>query len=146
VFNTTFNNISVISLRSVLLVEETGGPWENHRPVASHIMLYTSPWLRFELTTSVVIITDCICSCKSNYHTITATTAPGHFFIVNINMIFELFNLLKTFLLFLCFLFTIKSSMLYSTHKSNGPYITFRKSYTKPINKTTAFGAMTRQL
>ena len=29
-----FNNISVIS--SVLLVEETGVPGENHRPVASH--------------------------------------------------------------------------------------------------------------
>ena len=41
-----------------------------------HIMLYTSPWSRFELTTSVVISTDCIGSCKSNYHTITATTAP----------------------------------------------------------------------
>jgi hypothetical protein len=37
VFNATFNNISVISWRSVLLVEETGVPWENHRPVASHI-------------------------------------------------------------------------------------------------------------
>jgi hypothetical protein len=37
VFNTTFNNISVISLLSVLLVEETGGPGENHLPVASHI-------------------------------------------------------------------------------------------------------------
>jgi len=32
-FNATFNNISAISWRSVLLVEETG---ENHRPVASH--------------------------------------------------------------------------------------------------------------
>jgi len=41
-----------------------------------NIMLYTSPWSRFELTTSVVIGTDCIGSCKSNYHTITATTAP----------------------------------------------------------------------
>ena len=30
VFNATFNNISVISWRSVLLVEETGGPGENH--------------------------------------------------------------------------------------------------------------------
>ena len=39
-----------------------------------HIMLYTSPWLRFEFTASVVIGTDCIDSCKSNYHTITATT------------------------------------------------------------------------
>ena len=36
VFNATFNNISVISWRSVLLVEETGGPGENHRPIASH--------------------------------------------------------------------------------------------------------------
>ena len=36
VFNTTFNNISVISWRSVLLMEETGVPGENHRPTASH--------------------------------------------------------------------------------------------------------------
>ena len=36
VFNTTFNNILVISWLSVSLVEETGGPGENHRPVASH--------------------------------------------------------------------------------------------------------------
>jgi hypothetical protein len=39
-----------------------------------HIMLYTSPWSRFELTTSVVIGIDCIGSCKSNYHMITAMT------------------------------------------------------------------------
>ena len=41
-----------------------------------HIMLYASPWSRSELPTSVVIGTDCICSFKSIYHTITATTAP----------------------------------------------------------------------
>ena len=35
-----------------------------------HMMLYTSPWSRFELTTSMVIGTDCIGSCKSKYHTI----------------------------------------------------------------------------
>jgi hypothetical protein len=35
VFNATFNNISVISWRSVLL-EESGVLGENHRPVASH--------------------------------------------------------------------------------------------------------------
>ena len=48
VFNVTFNNISVISCWSVLLVEETKVPGENHRPVPSdqvtdklyHIMLY----------------------------------------------------------------------------------------------------------
>ena len=37
-----------------------------------HIMLYTSSRPRFKLTTSVVIGTDCIGSCKSNYHTITS--------------------------------------------------------------------------
>ena len=36
VFNATFNNISIVSWRSVLLVEETGVPGENHRPIASH--------------------------------------------------------------------------------------------------------------
>ena len=36
VFNFTFNNISIISWRSVSLVEETGVPRENHGPVASH--------------------------------------------------------------------------------------------------------------
>ena len=35
VFNATLNNISVILWRSVLLVKETGGTRENHRPVAS---------------------------------------------------------------------------------------------------------------
>jgi len=36
VFNSTFNNISAIKWRSVLLVEETGVPGENYRPAASH--------------------------------------------------------------------------------------------------------------
>jgi hypothetical protein len=80
VFNTTFiNNISAISWQSVLLVEENG---ENHWPVASHyqlyhIMLYQVhlAWAGFELNTSVVIGTNCIGSCKSNYH-ITTMTAP----------------------------------------------------------------------
>jgi hypothetical protein len=34
VLNATFNTISVISWRSVLLMEETGVPGENHRPAA----------------------------------------------------------------------------------------------------------------
>ena len=37
VFNATFNNISVISWQSVLLVEETG---ENHRPAAGHCQTF----------------------------------------------------------------------------------------------------------
>jgi len=36
VFNVMFNNNSVISWQSVLLVEESGVPGENHQPVASH--------------------------------------------------------------------------------------------------------------
>ena len=36
VFNATFNNISVISWTSVLLVEETKVPRESHWPAASH--------------------------------------------------------------------------------------------------------------
>ena len=35
-FNATFNNISIILWWSVLLVEETRVPGENHRPAASH--------------------------------------------------------------------------------------------------------------
>jgi hypothetical protein len=49
VFNATFNNVSVISLQSVLLVEETGVPEENHRLAERHwqtydILLYTLAW------------------------------------------------------------------------------------------------------
>ena len=36
VFNATFNNISVISWWSILLMGETGVPGENHGPTASH--------------------------------------------------------------------------------------------------------------
>jgi hypothetical protein len=39
-----------------------------------HKIVYASPWSRLELTTSVMIGSDCIGSCKSNYHPITATT------------------------------------------------------------------------
>ena len=45
-----------------------------------HIMLYRVhlSWMEFKLTTSMVIGTDCIGSCKSNYHMITtAPTKPG---------------------------------------------------------------------
>jgi hypothetical protein len=70
VFNATFNNISAISWRSVLLVEDIKGPGENHWHATSH-------WQSLSHNvepTSVVIGTDCISSCKSNYQ--TATMAP----------------------------------------------------------------------
>jgi hypothetical protein len=62
VFNPTFNNISVISWRSALLVEETGETTDLSAVTDKlyNIMMYTSLWSRFELPTSVVIGTDCI--------------------------------------------------------------------------------------
>ena len=81
VFNATFNNISVISWRSVFLVEETGVPGENHRPRV-HLT-----WAGFEHTlvmvgtdfehTLVMVGTDYIGSNKSNYIMIMTTTAPA---------------------------------------------------------------------
>jgi hypothetical protein len=70
VFNATFNNISVISWRSVFLVEETGVPGENHRPRV-HLT-----WAGFEHTL-VMVGTDYIGSNKSNYIMIMTTTAPA---------------------------------------------------------------------
>jgi hypothetical protein len=46
-------------------------PGKNHQPSC---IKYTSSQAGFELTTLVVIDTDCTGSCKSNYHTITTTT------------------------------------------------------------------------
>jgi hypothetical protein len=46
-----------------------------------HIMLYTSPQAGFELTTLVVIGTNCIDSCKSNYH-VTAPIKQDVIFII----------------------------------------------------------------
>ena len=83
-FSPTFNNILVISWRWVLLVEGTGVPGENHWPVASHWQTLSHNVVSstprheqgFELTTLVMIGTDCTGSCKFNYHTITTTKAP----------------------------------------------------------------------
>ena len=65
-----------------------------------HIMLYTSPWVGVESTTTVVIGTDCIGSCKSNYRKITTTTAPPNY---------EYYPNLFAFLLCLlvCYLITV---------------------------------------
>jgi hypothetical protein len=73
VFNATFKNISIISWWSVLLVEETGVPGENHWLAASHWLTLShnvvSSTPRHERGSNSQL-------CKSNYHTITKTTAP----------------------------------------------------------------------
>ena len=99
-FNATFNNISVISIwRSVLLVEETGVPGENHRHIVnhwqtlSHNIVHLS-WAWFELTTLMVIGTDCIGSCKSNYHTTTTSPKDKKKLYYIIFLIYQLFFLI----------------------------------------------------
>ena len=56
VFNATFNNISVISWQSVLLVEETGVPGENHLPVTSHWQTLSHNLLLLPVRSNVVSV------------------------------------------------------------------------------------------
>ena len=71
-FNATFNNIAVILWQSVLLEEETRVLEENHQ----QNVVSSTPCHERDLNTTLVVIgTDCIGSCKSNYHTITITMA-----------------------------------------------------------------------
>ena len=80
VFNATFNNISVTSWQSVLLVEETEVPGENHRPIASHwlyhIMLYRVylAWAGFKLTITIRSRRPLKISAITNYFSISKTT------------------------------------------------------------------------
>ena len=63
---------------------------ENHRPATSQLHL---AWAEFALTTLIVIGTDCIGSCKSNYHTITTTMAP--YVIMSSNLISLMKNVIN---------------------------------------------------
>jgi hypothetical protein len=72
-----------------------------------HIKLYLA-WAEFELTMLVVIGTDCTGSCKSNYHTITATMAPS--------LIFKVVLFISVFLTFFPHLLYL---VLVSAHITN---------------------------
>ena len=83
VLNTTFNNISVISWPSVLLVEETEVTRQTtdlsqftEKSLSHNVVSSTPPHEhKCEFTTLVLTGNDCTGSCKSIYHTIT--TVPS---------------------------------------------------------------------
>ena len=105
VLNASFNNISVISWQSVLLVDETRVPRENIEPAESHwqnhTMLYRVhlAWMGFELAILVVIGTDCVGNCTSNYHTIT-TVPVKYKYVVLLSYIYFCERWKPTFLLY----------------------------------------------
>ena len=69
VFSVTFNKVSVISWRPVLLLGETGVSGET-----TDLSLVTDKLYPIKLYRVIGTDNDCIGSCKSKYHTITTTT------------------------------------------------------------------------
>ena len=57
-FNATINNISVISWRSILLLEETRGPGETQHPVISHWQTLSHNVVHLALITDLSQVTD----------------------------------------------------------------------------------------
>jgi len=63
VFNATFSNISAISWRPVLVVEEAGVPGENHRPWASN-------WKHYHLRLRVECTLFCNLQSRARTHAV----------------------------------------------------------------------------
>ena len=63
-------------------------------PQVTHIMLYRVhlAWGGFKLITLVVVGSDCIGSCKSNYHTITTTTASNGWKKIDVQLIWPFYQ------------------------------------------------------
>ena len=69
---------------SVLLVEKTGVPGENHQSVTSHWQtlshnaVSSTPRHEWGSNSQLLVVTgiDCTGSCQTNYHTILTMTAP----------------------------------------------------------------------
>ena len=84
VFNATLSNISVISWRSVLLVKETGDPEKTTdlpqvTDKLDHIMLYTSPWSRFEQLDHIMLYTSPWSRFEQLYHIMLYTSPWSRF-------------------------------------------------------------------
>ena len=140
VCNSFFNNISVISWRSVWLLEETGVPREIHRPAQItdklyHLMLYQVhlAWAGFELTTLMVKDTDRPDSCKSIYHTIKTTTTPLHMLIPGLYCIMHDVLSIFTNKMFIYFCFSHQIKYILHTLFNNFIFSEHHRYYYKNI-------------